>query len=67
MKNTSLNSDLKRLIEEQDNISSIHKGGVNGFSLEITFLEPYSHGSYLYSDEKHRDADFEKLTNLIQK
>jgi hypothetical protein len=66
MKNTSLKTDLPRIIEDKSNISSIHKGGVSGSSLEITYIEPYAHASYLYNNPNHRDEDLGNLTLLIK-
>lgn len=67
MKNTSLKTDLVRILDDKSNISSIHKGKVSGNSLEITYIEPYAHASYLYSNPGHRDNDLKILNNLINK
>lgn len=66
MKNTSLKSDLKSLIKDQGNITSIQKGDVSDSSIEFYFKEPISQGSYVYyQDVASRDADYEELKTLL--
>jgi hypothetical protein len=66
MKNRSLNSDLKTILAEPENINKISKGGVSNFSIEIEFVMPPTFSSYIYYDnENTRDEDFHELQELI--
>lgn len=66
MKNRSLNSDLKTILAEPENINKISKGGVSNFSIEIEFVIPPTFSSYVYYDkEGARDEDFHELEELI--
>lgn len=66
MKNKSLNSDLKNILNDKNNINSITKGSVSSSSIEIGYKEPLSVASYTYYDNTtDRDIDFIELTELI--
>jgi|LakMenEpi03Aug12_release.lakeMendotaPanAssembly.Ray.scaffolds.fasta_scaffold3266738_1 hypothetical protein len=68
MKNISLKSDLKTILEEPGNINKISKGGVSNFSIEIEFIMPPTFSSYVYYDkEALRDEDLKELQELISK
>jgi hypothetical protein len=65
MKNKSLKSYLKSILENQDNISKVEKSSVSNFSIGIHFTNPQSYSSYIYyENEIDRDSDYDTLNNL---
>jgi len=68
MTNKSLKNDLKELLSNPGNISSVKKGGISNFSIEIETKEPLTQCSYTYYDNKQtRDLDFEELISEINR
>lgn len=66
MNNVQLNKDLKTILENTKNISSVEKGTLGGYSIEIEYIEPLAYETYVYYDnEKDRDLDFEELKKQI--
>jgi hypothetical protein len=66
MNNIQLEKELKLILENKKNISSINKGEVSGNSIEIEYIEPQAYESYVYYDNaEHRDLDFDELTKQI--
>jgi len=61
MHNTVLKNDLKLLTKLKDDLE-ITNGTVGGCSIEIFNPKTQTDiGSYIYSDEKKRDSDFNSL------
>ena len=65
--NSALKKDLKELISNPNNITTIKKGDISGNSIEIEFKEPISFSSYVYYDnETNRDKDLTELETLLK-
>lgn len=66
MINSSLKSDIKKILSDPNNIGNIKKGNISDFSIEIELINPETQCSYIYYDrEAIRDLDFKELEDLI--
>ena len=66
MKSRQLESDLKTILKNTDNIKSVTKGDVSGASIEIEYKEPVSIDSFVYyKNLADRDIDYSDLMKLI--
>lgn len=64
--NKFLKNDLIEILENPMNVT-ITKGSVNGFSIEIEFIQERKFESYLYkNDELKRDNDLRNIIALIK-
>jgi len=64
--NKFLKNDLIEILQNPMNVT-ITKGNVNGFSIEIEFIQERIFESYLYKDnELKRDNDLKHIITLIK-
>ena len=64
--NKFLKNDLIEILQNPMNVT-ITKGNVNGFSIEIEFIQERIFESYLYKDnETKRDNDLKHIITLIK-
>lgn len=61
-----LKNDLNIILENPLNVR-IQKGNVNGYSIEIEFIQQRIFESYLYKNDEHkRDNDLKNIIKLIK-
>ena len=64
--NNAMKSEIKAIIKDSSNITSISKGEVNNQpTIEVEEKEPKAFASYLYTNIGNRDVDFALLKTII--